>query len=84
LVFKKAETTAFAKKQIMQTREPTQDLNLKKQTSVISLQGKWPCLFFFFKHSANHSNNSKEFSAKIHHQRELKQTVTEKHFKISI
>lgn len=48
------------KEQIMQTREPTQDLNLKKQTSVISLQGKWSCLFFFFKHSADHSNNSKE------------------------
>ena len=81
---KKLKPQHLLKKQIMQTREPTQDLNLKKQTSVISLQGKWSCLFFFFKHSADHSNNSKELPAKMHHLRELKKTVTEKHSKISI
>ena len=43
---KKLKPQHLLKKQIMQTREPTQDLNLKKQTSVISLQGKWSCLFF--------------------------------------
>jgi len=54
----------------MQTREPTQGNTTRKVVLP----------FFSFKHS----NDSKDLSAKIHHLRELKQTVTEKHFKISI